>query len=45
MHSPEVKIETIHSPLRYTYTQLERAFAIARALDRGALVLAERPER
>ncbi len=36
-----VQIETIHDPSRYTYAQISRAYAIARMLGRGKLVLVE----
>lgn len=42
---PGVHIETLHNPRRYTYAQLELACAIARALDRGKLVVCEEPRR
>jgi hypothetical protein len=42
---PGVQVETLHDPLRYTYSQIARAGVIARALKRGRLVLVERPER
>lgn len=45
MDDPGVRIETLHSPLRYTYAQIERACVIAQAMRRGKLVLVERPER
>jgi hypothetical protein len=40
-----VHIETIHNPRRYTYAQIDRAFAIAQRLGRGKLVLVEPPKR
>jgi hypothetical protein len=45
MQLPGVHVETIHNPRRYTYAQIERAYAIAHRLDRGKLVLVEPPQR
>jgi hypothetical protein len=45
MQIPGVHIETLHNPTRYTYGQIERATAIASALNRGKLVLVEAPQR
>jgi hypothetical protein len=45
MSPPGIHIETLHSPVNYPPAQLERAFAIARALKRGKMVLVEPPER
>lgn len=42
---PGVNIETLFSPSRYTYAQLDRACAIAHALNRGRLILCEPPAR
>ena len=36
-----VEIETVHDLSRYTYAQISRAYAIARMLGRGKLVLVE----
>jgi len=40
-----VNVETLQNPLRYSYAQIERACFIAQALNRGKLVLLERPQR
>jgi hypothetical protein len=40
-----VHIETIHNPARYTYAQIEKACAIAQALNRGKFLLCEGPKR
>ena len=45
MAIPGVHIETIHSPIRYTYSQIEQACRIAAALGRVKLILAEPPRR
>ena len=45
MQIPGVHIETLHNPVRYTYTQIEKACAIAQMLNRGKLVLVEPPLR
>ena len=42
---PGVHIETLHSPVRYTYAQVELACQIARLLNRGKLVLCDPPRR
>ena len=42
---PGVYIETLQNPVRYTYSQIERACAIAQLLGRGKLVLVEPPRR
>lgn len=42
---PGVHIETIVNPCRYTYSQIEKACAIAQLLGRGKLVLCERPKK
>ena len=44
MRTP-VRVETLHGLLRYTPEQLNRARRIAQALDRGPLVLCERPRQ
>jgi hypothetical protein len=38
-------LETLQPPQRYTDAQLDRAAAIAQALNRGKLVLCEQPQR
>ena len=45
MGIPGVHIETIQSPIRYTYAQIEQACKVAAALGRGKLILAEPPKR
>lgn len=45
MQIPGVHIETLFSPVRYTYAQIERACEIAHMLNRGKLVLVEPPQR
>ena len=45
MQIPGVHIETLHNPVRYTYSQIEKACAIAKLLNRGKLVLVEPPRR
>jgi hypothetical protein len=45
MQIPGVHIETLHNPVRYTYSQIEKACAIAQLLNRGKLVLVEPPRR
>jgi hypothetical protein len=45
MPRTDVSIETLQDPTRYTAEQIERAFAIAQALNRGKMVLAEPPHR
>jgi hypothetical protein len=40
-----VHLETLEPPQRYTNEQLDRAAAIAQALNRGKLVLCEQPQR
>lgn len=42
---PSFHIETLHNPQLYTSQQVDRALIVARALNRGRLVLAERPGR
>ena len=41
---PDVHLETAYNPFRYTYAQIEKAIAVAQSLNRGRLVLVERPE-
>ena len=45
MQIPGVHIETLHNPVRYTHTQIEKACALAQVLNRGKLVLIEAPGR
>jgi hypothetical protein len=45
MQIPGVHIETLQNPTRYTPAQIERACAIAHALNRGKMVLVEPPQR
>ena len=45
MPIPGVHVETLHDPARYTFAQIERACTIAQILNRGKLVLLERPRR
>jgi hypothetical protein len=40
-----VHVETVHSPVRYTYSQIKKACAIAQLLNRGKFILAEPPKR
>jgi hypothetical protein len=42
---PQIHVETVGNPLRYSFAQIERACRIAQALNRGRFVLAERPSR
>jgi hypothetical protein len=42
---PDVYVETVDDPLRYSFAQIERACRIAQALSRGRFVLVERPAR
>ena len=42
---PTLHIETLNNPQLYTSQQVDRAVIVARALNRGRLVLAERPGR
>jgi hypothetical protein len=42
---PGVYLETVHSPVRYTTAQIDRACAIAHHLKRGRFVLCEPPKR
>lgn len=39
-----VHLETLHNPVRYTYAQLDKAAAIAGALNRGKLIICEQPQ-
>jgi hypothetical protein len=43
MPNPDLGIETLQNPRRYSHAQLERAWMVALVLDRGTLVLAEPP--
>ena len=45
MSLPEIHVETVDNPVRYSFAQIERACRIAQALNRGRFVLAERPAR
>ena len=45
MSLPEIHVETVGNPLRYSFAQIELACRIAHALNRGRFVLAERPAR
>jgi hypothetical protein len=45
MHIPELRIETLQNPMRYTHAQIAKACTIAQALDRGRLLLVEPPGR
>jgi hypothetical protein len=45
MQIPGVHIETLHNPVRYTYSQIEKACAIAQMLNRGKFFLLEPPRR
>jgi hypothetical protein len=40
-----VYIETVHSPASYSDRQLDVAMTLAGALNRGRLLLLEKPER
>jgi hypothetical protein len=42
---PDVEIETLHDPARYSSVQIQRACRIARLLGRGRLILLEPPQR
>jgi hypothetical protein len=42
---PDVQVETIADPARYTFAQIAEACVIAQLLNRGRLVLAEAPRR
>ena len=43
MPNPDLWIETLQNPRRYSQAQLDRALVVAFALGRGTLVLAEPP--
>jgi hypothetical protein len=45
MQIPGVHVETLHSPLRYTPAQIDKAAAMAHTLQRGRFVLCEPPRR
>lgn len=45
MQLPGCHIETMQNPALYSHQQIERAAAIASALQRGKLVLVEPPRR
>ena len=45
MHLPEIHVQMIDDPLRYSVAQIERALLVAHALSRGRFVLIERPAR
>ena len=45
MPIPGVHIETLKNPVEYTIAQIEKACAVAQALNRGKLVLLEPPAR
>ena len=45
MQMPDVHIQAIHNPRRYTHAQINRARAIAQKPGRGKLVLVEPPKR
>jgi hypothetical protein len=40
-----IQVETLHNPVRYTYSQIKKACAIAQLLNRGKLILVEPPKR
>lgn len=42
---PDVEIETLHDPDRYSPVQIQRACRLARLLGRGRLILLEPPQR
>jgi hypothetical protein len=42
---PDVHIETLHDPGRYTSAQIRCACRLARLLGRGRLILLEPPKR
>jgi len=44
MPVPDIRVETIDEPVRYTFAQIARACTIAHVLNRGKLVLIEPPE-
>ena len=43
MPDPDLRIETLQNPRRYSHAQLDRARVVALVLARGTLVLAEPP--
>ncbi|HET6546953.1 MAG TPA: hypothetical protein VFG79_00760 [Solirubrobacter sp.] len=45
MQIPGAHLVTLHSPIRYTIAQIDRAVAIAHTLQRGQFVLCEPPRR
>jgi hypothetical protein len=45
MPAPDVTVETLDDPSRYTLTQIARACGLAQLLNRGKLVLVEPPDR
>ena len=45
MSLPNIHVETVDNPLRYSFAQIELACRIAEVLKRGRFVLAERPAR
>ena len=45
MQIPGAHIVTLHNPVRYTSTQIDKACAIAHHLRRGQFVLCEPPRR
>jgi hypothetical protein len=45
MQIPGAHLVTLHSPVRYTTAQIDRAAAIAHRLQRGQFVLCEPPRR
>ena len=45
MSLPEIHVETVDDPVRYSFAQIERACALAALLNRGKLVLVEPPRQ
>ncbi len=45
MPMPGVHVETLHNATHYSPAQIEAAFSFAAVLNRGRLVLCERPAR
>ena len=45
MDIPELRVETLQNPMRYTHAQIAKACALAQALNRGRLLLVEPPGR
>ncbi len=45
MATPDVHVETLQDPARYTPGQIDQALALAARLGRGKLVLVEPPLR